>query len=404
MIRTKRGSLSSAHLDIARGVAALLVYIGHWRGLFFVRYQDCLLRGPLTAAMYAATSSGRKCVMVFFVLSGFLIATSIVQAMASGRWSWGVYLRNRLTRLYVVLVPALLLTALWDHLGFALAGTKGIYAGSHVPYAIMWYDVPSRSGIGTFLGSLFYLQQVWAPHRVPHGLLWEAIPEYGSNVPLWSLSHEFWYYMAFPALLVALRRGATPRARLLCGLAGVAMLVLVRGQIALYFLVWLMGAAVSIAPPVPRRLRVPATVACFVAFAAAMAIPPHGVLFTQKVVDFLNGITFTGVVHCILSAEDRPAPPRYLRVSQVLAGSSYTLYLVHVPVLVLANALMVNQVMTWQPDAHHLLTALPILILVPGYALLLAHFTEARTDQFRRWIERLTARPAAVAAQDAKER
>lgn len=67
---------TSTHLDLIRGLSALAVMSGH------------------------------EAVMVFFVLSGFFIGTSVLESFRERRWSWRAYLINRLTRLQLVLVPA----------------------------------------------------------------------------------------------------------------------------------------------------------------------------------------------------------------------------------------------------------------------------------------------------------
>ena len=46
----------------------------------------------------------------FFVLSGFFISASVIKDCRAKRWSWSGYAASRCTRLYVVLLPGLLLT------------------------------------------------------------------------------------------------------------------------------------------------------------------------------------------------------------------------------------------------------------------------------------------------------
>ena len=69
------------------------------------------------------------------------------------------------------------------------------------------------------------------------------------------------------------------------------------------------------------------------------------------------------------------------------ARFSYTLYLVHVPFLVLLTALIAGET-RWQPDAHHLLYGLGALLLAIGYAYAVARLTEFRTDTVRGWVEK----------------
>jgi peptidoglycan/LPS O-acetylase OafA/YrhL len=64
-------------------------------------------------------------VIVFFVLSGFLVGGSVIKAHRQGQWRWTGYLSRRLSRLWIVIVPALLLTLFWDSIGLRGPGSAG---------------------------------------------------------------------------------------------------------------------------------------------------------------------------------------------------------------------------------------------------------------------------------------
>src|SRR5262249_6167162 len=141
---------------------------------------------------YFGTGLGHQCVMVFFVLSGFFISSSVLRDLRDSNWSWSGYLKNRCSRLYIVLVPALLLTLFWDQLGMDWFNTPPIYYGRGNQNVIQ--NVMERTSLGILAGNFFFLQTIF-------------VPCLGSNGPLWSLSNEFWYYMLFPCLVLLL----TPR-------------------------------------------------------------------------------------------------------------------------------------------------------------------------------------------------
>src|SRR6202030_2366669 len=90
-----------------------------------VRHNSALLE-----VLYFLTGFGHQAVMVFFVLSGFLISSSVMSSQMSGTWSWRDYAINRSSRLYVVLIPGLLFGLLWDKLGSSLFSSTGIYSHS----------------------------------------------------------------------------------------------------------------------------------------------------------------------------------------------------------------------------------------------------------------------------------
>src|SRR6266436_9495246 len=90
---------ASDSLDLIRAVAACVVMIGHLRTLFFVDFGH-LSHGywPLEA-LYFFTGFGHQAVIVFFVLSGFLISSTVIRSHGLGKWSWRDYAINRATRL-----------------------------------------------------------------------------------------------------------------------------------------------------------------------------------------------------------------------------------------------------------------------------------------------------------------
>ncbi len=124
--------------------------------------------------------------MIFFALSGFLVGGKALSDILRLRFSWSQYLLRRLTRLWIVIVPTLLLTLLFDKIGIALthgAGYDGRYSGLYASGVSA--SSPINHSLLTFLGNLAFLQTIY-------------FPIFGSNYPMWSLANEFWYYIIFP--------------------------------------------------------------------------------------------------------------------------------------------------------------------------------------------------------------
>ena len=78
----------SVHLDALRGFAAFSVLLNHWRDAFFVDYSSLSHHNPLLAVGYLVAGLGHAWVIVFFVMSGYLVGGSVLRSMSSGRWSW----------------------------------------------------------------------------------------------------------------------------------------------------------------------------------------------------------------------------------------------------------------------------------------------------------------------------
>jgi peptidoglycan/LPS O-acetylase OafA/YrhL len=168
-------------LDALRGIAAFLVLAGHTRSYVFQSYHvDLAAAGApisLTAkAFYLVTALGTRPVMLFFALSGFLVGGKALGDIFAQQFDWSRYLLRRLTRLWIVVVPALILTLSLDHIGLSLG------PGHDTRY----YEIyGTEHSFRAFLGNLGFLQTI-------------VVPSFGSNTPLWSLANEFWYYILFP--------------------------------------------------------------------------------------------------------------------------------------------------------------------------------------------------------------
>lgn len=362
---------ASVHLDALRGIAAVGVCLNHMRDIFFRDYPQLPHHSPALAILYLATGLGRQWVMVFFVLSGYLVGGSVLRAHATGRWAWGEYLFNRSTRLYIVLLPALLLGGLWDIAGLHLFGTGGIYGGHTGSHAID-FAVRNNLSWSALLGNYAFVQTIF-------------VPTLGSNGPLWSLANEFWYYIAFPALAIAVLRRSSLVERVTHAVLFLAVLVLAGRQIDLLGLVWLMGVLLHFLPPirmehaVGRRLLLAVSL---IALPGALAWSRYA---HSAVSDYVLGVVVMLLMYVLLHCS-RTDPPKWYKYSaQRLSHSSYTLYLAHLPMVVFLAALLEARFgqVRWLPDARHLAIGAGLFLLVFFYAQLVWFVFEKRTDAVR---------------------
>jgi len=302
--------------------------------------------------MYAATGLGHQVVIVFFVLRGYLVGGSVLRSMGLDFWSWKGYLLNRLTRLYTVLVPALVLGGLLDVMGIHLFGSAGIY-GSRTGTHDLAFVVHSRLSFPILAGNYAFLQGIF-------------VPTFGSNGPLWSLSNEFWYYIVFPFLACALWPRLSKPQRLLNGVLLVAVVLFMRPSIASLGLTWLMGVAIHYVPYLPtenvffkRLMMIAAVLVCGGTLAWCKQTRNH-------IADYVLGIAVTLLIYVVLNCSRTPQPKPYQWTSHVLSRSSYTLYLVHVPFLVLIAACITQT--RWTPTPAHVLEGCGIFAAVMMYA------------------------------------
>jgi peptidoglycan/LPS O-acetylase OafA/YrhL len=211
------------------------------------------------------------------------------------------------------------------------------------------------------------------------------VPTFGSNGPMWSLANEFWYYVLFPCAFLALRKGTSLGGRILHALVFLLCAWFVGRGILVLFPLWLLGTVLAVVPA-PRSgtaIRTLAAVFYFpLLFFLAKTRLVQGVLS-----DYILGAATFVLIWLLLGAKSAARENARVHLARAGARFSYTLYLVHVPFLVLLTALIAGET-RWQPDMQHLLYGLGALLLAIAYAYGVAILTEFRTDKVRGWVEK----------------
>ena len=329
-------------------------------------------------ALYILSGYGHLAVMIFFVLSGFLVGGAVVRAVQNGRFSWRHYLIQRLTRLEVVLIPALFLTLAWD--AGEAAQSRGQTPNDDTAIAnIKSTTIRDHTSPTIFAGNIAFLQRI-------------EVPPFGSNTPLWSLANEFWYYLAFPLIWLALASANLKIAyRFIFLLLTAAILYFVGERIALYFLIWLLGAFAAFAPGLailrnwmPRHIVGSALMLGVLASLIAVRL---GKVPDGMIGDSIVSITFAFLLWC-LKHNSQPAMLPWLRhLTAFFADFSYTLYLVHLPPLIFLRACWTYET-AWPPVAEAWLKLFAIVGAIMIYAYLISLVTEKQTPRVRAWLER----------------
>ncbi len=273
-------------------------------------------------------SLGHESVMVFFVMSGFIIYSHTVGSKLTARR----YAVARASRIYSVAVPAT--AASLAASAMVLAYAPALTTALPTLRAFSWADLA---------GTLAFVNESW----------WSST-ELSLNAPYWSLCYEVWYYVLFG--LFVFTRGWARAALVLSAslIAGPAIVVL--------FPIWCMGAwLASRLPKLPRPEPYVACAAIAGTFAAVLGIDKSGVdvslqhwIFLhlpgywrleasqQLVTDHIIGAcvvaniyAFTGLPKWIHAFFVRARP-----VLAYFAGFSFTLYLLHRPITLLAGQLV----------------------------------------------------------------
>ena len=299
-------------LDTARWISAGMVAFGHSWAAVMARESS-----PLSRVLWFIADTRHSWVIIFFVLSGYLVGGKML--LRADRFDFKAYAIARFARIYVVLLPALALTALLDGAAHILAPHSPIYAGDWANG--LFGDVPpfARYGLHEVMASLLSLENaIGAPM--------------GSDGPLWSLGFEWMFYFAFPALVlladaVARLTGLPRPACRSVLLAGSVALLAARHMpyAGLLWLIWMGGAVAHVLVEQDRSITLIRWLGgrlCVIGFALTLKLDHH---YTDAVI----GLGFVMFLSLYPVGERGWAP----RLDHRLSAASYSLYLIHLPLI-----------------------------------------------------------------------
>ncbi|MBY5938043.1 acyltransferase family protein [Marinobacter nauticus] len=347
-------------LDWLRFSAAFVVLLTHARGIAFVEYGALSAndQNVFTMLWFAITRLGHEAVIVFFVLSGFLVGGKVAERVAAGSFAWRDYLIDRASRIMVPLVPAIALS---------------VFAG---------FLIEEQSSAMQIFGNLFSLQGIFvSPLQI--------------NAPLWSLSYEVWFYILAGGIgAVAVGGGSKALAKIIVVFSLAVFLKLE----AVYLFCWLLGALAYHHPL--RRLSPTQTVLALVMTGAGVigSQITSGTQFldiTNWLVPFVDdalaefllaaGIALLVRNLCTIS-EYSQTMSLFGRTGSWLASFSYTLYLVHYPILFSFKELGFarESQITLETLSYFGLLVVGCLLVSYGFYWLF----ERRTDTVRHWLRK----------------
>ena len=316
----------SLYLDVLRFLAALVVFASHMGYERFTNGNMQWIRD---------FNLGSDAVVVFFVLSGFVIAYTTLTKDRGPT----AYAEARFARLYSVVIPALVFT-------FALDGL-GNWLMPHA-YEGWWYNGEDQPG--QFLRALTFTTQVWTDTT-----------RVGSNGPFWSVAYEAWYYAGFGVavfcrgrtrilLLALMALVVGPRVLLLapCWLLGVALQQLVaRGHAASLSgaTAWLLALAPWALYAGALALNVPTHLTQMTYQLLGETVTPNALFgFSDEfiwnfLIALLIALHFLGVYSLARNADWLGA--RTETAIRWSAGATFSLYLFHYPILTFLHGLPV---------------------------------------------------------------
>lgn len=374
-------------ISLLRGLAAFVVAAAHLRAEMYPGLRTVADPSLWFQGFAFFTGFAHQAVLVFFVISGWLVGGSLLNKMGQPG-VMGSYAIDRATRLWTVLIPTFGLTLLF-----------GLCTGVLVPGSIDFSAANEFSAL-SFAANLVGLQEV-------------MLSNFGGNYALWSLANETWYYVLFP-LLVLLFTARRAASRVASGAALALAAVLLPVDIILYFAIWLLGVAFS-------RIRIDcgslarcAWLVPLLAAAAYFRLTGDNDKFDQST---LGMDLFLSLMFLVLlsSLQFKVAPTSKIarpltRIGNFFAEFSFSLYVLHLPLIFLLKHVVLTQFGLSQlspSEPLHFAIYLGMLgtLLLGSYLSYLLF--ESHTYRIRRLVKDLFARrpvapPATATAATAK--
>ncbi len=304
-------------LDFLRATAALLVLFAHSRAFYFLNIDFAGQPNVFLKLFYFITGLGHEAVVIFFVLSGFLIGGSLTDSMLRGGFDLPRYLIARFVRIFIVYFPAIIITQGIFYFGSLLVSDPG-----NVPPWIAPLFSHQQLDFGGVSQAICFLS----------GLQGFSCASWEQNPVLWSLGYEWALYLFAPAIIQLIVWKASPCLRLLA----IALVCAIAATVCHYpleavfwFSAWFLGAG---SDRILRAGIVPLPVGLGGAFLiiAGMALR-HIDAASETKSDMIIAAGAAIAIAC------RPlvAFPLAPRFFGWVAGFSYTLYAIHSPLVFL---------------------------------------------------------------------
>lgn len=360
-------------LDGLRGLAALMVTLGHIKWLLWEGYSDGYLKHPETYSfinkiiMYSLSvfRFGHQSVMLFFILSGFVIHLRYSNQIANNsfqNFDTLNYLKRRAKRIYPPFIFALFLSFVLDTIGMNLGFS--IYEGQ-TPNATINQSIHHiNHEFLTFLGNVAFL---FTSH----------VPIFGTVLPAWSLKLEWWFYIVYPLMLFINRKtvlGALGLVVLLQIYAFYFNITLpifyVFNEIAGGLLSWWLGT--TLADIYTKRLPIPMKYLSILTIFLLTILFGHKMpIYLQEYSNLFCAIGFVGLIALLLQLQSLNISLKFLEKFKLLGDFSYTLYIIHFPITVFISGWVLKNNNNQFPTTFEWFFAVSAICLVVSY---LVHF------------------------------
>ena len=348
-------------IDLLRFVSALLVVVCHYRGNFFIEYgllsnED---KNIFTQIFFFITRLGNEAVLVFFVLSGFLVGGRAMQRILNNDIDLRSYFIDRFTRIMLPLLASLLLVVIID--------------------TIIKKPIPFKD----IIGSLFSLQGI--------------VSSNGFNAPLWSLAYEVWFYILIGCLMIICRNKNSKNVINVFFVLAICIYVFSKLN-TMYLLILFMGTFAFLLPRESiKHLKSKIFILLILLGCAfvlgqltsetrSLNLSVFSFLDRKATSVFLAFIAALLVHHLIVAKPQKKIWIKVESISSKFSDFSYTLYLTHYPLMYLLTyfGFPKSEQINMTSISYYLIEVL--ISLVVAYLIYLV--SEKRTSTVKKYIKK----------------
>jgi len=337
---------SSVFLDFVRGVSAQLVVLGHGIYIFGVFPSMQATKFP---------SIQDIAVLVFFLLSGFLITYSTVRKMSNvSGYGFKHFFFDRFSRIYTAFFFSLIVVALLDFTSQLIDPSVYLYGAS--------FDLQN------FIGNMLMLQDYPVFAYMPS----KIVTTFGSARPFWTLAIEWWIYLFFGYLMLVIfnkKKVKLPQLIVLGFFSVVPLFNLIYGRGNGLTTYWVFGAIAYLLMSQNILDRLHRKTKWIIALLLLLLAGLRIAITMEEYEPIFAFLLALALLFTIDIFKNFKFSERAIKLIRLNASFSYTLYLVHFSILELGKA-------------HFTETIDPYIIFLGGFivsniiSLIIGHYSE----------------------------
>ena len=344
-------------LNWIRAACSIFVVFGHAR--FFYPGKDVSRSEEyslLKLVLLTPTSLAMESVAIFFLISGFLVGGQIWRNVYSDTFQWKRFLVDRLTRLWIVLIPGLIMS------GVAANLIKHNFNSLN-------FSTEDFSNIGCNL--IFMMPTRCQP--------------YASNESLWTLGYEFYFYVLFAFSVMLFKKNSSLISKLLNTLGIAAVLFVFSIELLSLFFAWFMGYLVFMFSSKSKRSQIETSgsnlhVLAILLLIFAFVLSNTLIQSEKQVIIFISVFgSYAILLSTKFNNSQKKSNTIVTKVFDFLGRSSFSIYVFHLPIIQLSYFILGDRLQSMEIFWMYSVSVSSIILSAILYFLFEKHTFRSRT-------------------------